>query len=125
MSYRKHWMTDDQYECYELLADLFGGFHHIYNEPKEFGHGICLNTRSHRLSTYDFDALTRAVFLAHDRMIRIEIQPSGPGMIKICLHKRHKRDGMMRERHPTIEQALAKHRERFPADHHDHGCRNE
>ena len=115
-SYKKDWMTDDQYECYELLADLFGGFHHVYNEPKEHGTGICLNTSSHRMATFDFNALTVAVFMAHDRMIRIEIAPSGPGMVKLCLHKRHKRDGMMYERHPTIEQALAAYRERFPAE---------
>jgi hypothetical protein len=121
MSYRKDWMTDDQYECFELLADLFRGFHHVYGEPREFGHGIALNIRSHRLATFDFDALTTAVFLAHDRMIRIEIQPSGPGMVKICLHKRHKRDGMMYERHPTIEEALATYRKRFATDHDGHG----
>lgn len=114
MTYRKDWMTDDQYECYELLADLFCGFHHVYTEPKEFGSGICLNTSSHRLATFDFDGLTRAVFLAHDRMIRIELAPSGPGMVKICLHKRHKREGMMSERHPTIEEALATHRRFYP-----------
>ena len=112
--YRKDWMSDDQFECYELLADAMGGFHHVVQNPKEFGFGICLNTYSHRLSTFDFNLLTTLVFLAHDRMIRIEIQSSGPRMVKICLHKRHAREGSMSQRHPTVETALAAHRERFP-----------
>jgi len=115
-SYRKPWMSDDQNECFELLADLFQGYHHICSEPKEHGTGIALNTSCHRLATFDFSGLTRAVFLAHDRMIRLEIRPSGPGMLKLMLHKRHKREGRMHERHPTVEQALAAHRESFASD---------
>ena len=114
-SYKKDWMTGDQYECYELLADLYGGVHHIYGEPKECGRGLELKTAPHNLATFDFNALTRAVFMAHDRMIRIEIAPSGPGLVKLRLHKRHKREGRMHERHPTIEQALADYRVRHPA----------
>lgn len=39
----------------------------------------------------------------HYRMIRFEIAPSGPGMLKLFFHKRHKREGRMYERHPTLE----------------------
>ena len=26
----KKWMSSDQRECFKMLADLFGGEHHIY-----------------------------------------------------------------------------------------------
>lgn len=113
-AYRKDWMTDDQWACYVFLADVFGGFHHVHHPVKEFGYGICTSVISGRLSTFDFDGLTRIVLLAHDRMIRVELQSSGPRMVKLCLHQRHKRDGCISGRHPTIEQALETHRRFFP-----------
>jgi hypothetical protein len=109
--YRKEWMSDDQWECAQLLADLMGGFHHV-KAIKDFGLGICTNLWP-RLSTYDFNDLTRAVFMAHDRCIRLEVLPSGPGMLKLSLHKRHKREGSVFERHPTIETALAEYRKNW------------
>lgn len=109
------WATDDQWACIELLAELFCGFHHLPGMPKEWGKGVRLDHRPQWLSAFDFDKLTRLVFLAHDRCIRVEIEGSGPGMIKIVLHKRHAREGRIFERHPTIEQALATWRESCPA----------
>lgn len=105
--YREEWMSDDQWECYKMLADIFLGFHHITGKLHNYGRGIALNTRSGSFATFDFADLTRAVIMAHDRMIRFAIEPSGPGMLKLVLHKRHKREGRMYERHPTIEQAIA------------------
>lgn len=112
--WRKHydWMTDDQWECFEMLCDLFYGVHHIQGKIKPCGKGIEINTRaSNWAASFDFNGLTRAVVMAHDRMIRFEIEPSGPGLLKLCLHKRHKREGAMHERHPTMEQAIEKIRE--------------
>lgn len=107
-SYRKDWMTDDQWECAEMLADLFYGWHHIQGEIKQSGRGIKLNTTaSNWAATYDYDGLTRAVVMGHDRMIRFEFQPSGPRMMQLHLSKRHLRDGRMHERHPTLEDAVA------------------
>lgn len=115
MPLRKDWMTDDQWYCYNMIADWSGGFHHVAkNNVHEFGFGICYNYPYSKLSTYDFSGLTKLVFLAHDRMIRVEIQPSGPGMVKLCLHRRFDRYGHMNERHPTIEKALADYRVRNP-----------
>ena len=113
--YRKPWMSDDQWECYQLLADLYLGFHHVHGALHEWGDGIKFNTYITRLATFDFDGLTRLVLLAHDRMIRVEVIPSGPRMIGLTLHKRHKRDGSMYERHPTIETAIAAHRKHYEA----------
>lgn len=105
--HRKDWMSDDQWECWQMIRDLFFGFHHVHGKLHEWGYGIALNTsQTGSFATFDFDGLTRAVLMAHDRMIRFSIEPSGPGMLKLVLHKRHKRDGYMSEKHPTIEQAI-------------------
>jgi len=105
--YRLEWMTDDQWECYQMLADLFLGFHHINGKLHNWGNGIKLNTsQTGSFATFDFDGLTRMVLLAHERMIRAEIAPSGPGMLGIILHKRRSREGRMYERHPAIEDAI-------------------
>jgi len=107
-------MTQSQLDCYELLCDLFGGKHHIRTPIYEWGFGIRVTAPDHRLSTFDFSLLTSLVLLAHDRCIRVEISNGGPRRVAINLHKRHKREGSMFERHPTIEQAIETHRRSFP-----------
>jgi len=104
---RQDWMSDDQWECTEMLADLVGGFHHVTGKIKPCGEGIESSGYNFNLATYDFDGLTRLVLLAHDRCIRAEIRPSGPGMLKLALSKRTRRQGgHMWERHPDIENAI-------------------
>lgn len=108
---RKPWMSDDQWECWQFVRDLYFGWHHVGGKVHEWGRGIAFNTtRTSKFATYDFDSLTTAVFMAHERMIRFSIEPSGPGMLKLVLHKRHKREGSMFEKHPTIEEAIARFR---------------
>jgi hypothetical protein len=105
--YREKWMNDEQWECALMLADLMRGFHHIGGKIKAAGKsGIECNQPYGHWATYDFDGLTRAVIMAHDRCIRFEIQPSGPGRLRLFFHKRQKREGSMYERHPTLEQAI-------------------
>ena len=107
MTDRYPWMTEDQKECYEFLCDLYLGEHHLGGKLHEWGMGIRLNThQTHRFASFDFDALTRAVVMAHDRCIRFSIEPSGPGMLGLVLHKRHEREGKIWDRHPTIETAI-------------------
>lgn len=114
--YRKDWMSDDQWECAEMLADLFFGWHHVQGEIKQLGSGIKLNTSaSNWAATFDYDGLTRAVVMAHDRMIRFEFRPSGSRLMQLVLHKRHTREGAMHERHPTLEEAIVAARKRHPA----------
>ena len=106
-SYRKDWMTDKQWECALFLRDFARGFHHVHGAIKRFGTGIEVNLRP-TLATFDFDTLTKLVVMSHDRCVRVEIAPSGPGLVKLIFHKR-KRDGNMNERHPEIAEAIAKH----------------
>ena len=110
-SYRKNWMSDDQYKCYKMLADMSGGFHHIYNPVKPWGDGITTNIYGH-WSTFDFSQLTALIVLCHDRMIRAEISACNMQYFKLVLHKRQKREGHMFEKHPTIEDAIKTFRRR-------------
>ena len=99
------WMTADQRECYEMLCAMVGGTHHVYHKIYPCGEGIEYNDY-HSWATFDFNMLTKAVVLGHDRMIRVEICSSGPRMIKIRFHKRHEREGMMSQRMPTLEDHI-------------------
>lgn len=114
--HKQEWMDDAQWECACMLADLRGGFHHVNETIRRCGKGIEVNLRVN-FATYDGNLLTRLVFMAHDRSIRADLGPSGPGMVKLTLHKRPKRirsNNPLREsweRHPRIEEALADYRE--------------
>lgn len=100
-------MTEAQLACFDLLCKVFHGEHHAPDRIHPFGRGIKCSAESHRLSTFDFDYLTRLVVLAHDACVRVEIVSSAPGRIGLVLHKRASRSGDMFERHPTIEEAIA------------------
>lgn len=103
------WMTPDQFECLQFLSDLFYGMNHVYGIIRPLGDsGITINARNccNFFGTVDYNNLTRAVIMAHDRCIRFSIEPSGPQMLKLCISKRKKREGQLHERHPTIEQAV-------------------
>jgi hypothetical protein len=67
---------------------------------------------SPRLSTFDFDDLTTLVFLCHDHCIRAEIVPLNQQHVEIVFHARRGREGQMSLRHPPIETAIARWRER-------------
>lgn len=99
-------MTEAQRACFDLLCEVFHGEHHAPERIYAFGRGIKCNAESHRLSTFDFDYLTRLVVLAHDACVRVEIVSSGPGRIGLVLHKRAGRTGSSYDRHPTIEEAI-------------------
>ena len=89
-----------------FFSELYCGKHHIPGKLKSFGEGWSINHFAD-LSTFDFDTLTRLVFLAHDKCMRVSIQQGGPGAVKIIVWQRKGRTGSMFERHPTIEGALA------------------
>lgn len=99
-------VTEAQRACFDLLCDVFHGEHHAPERIYAFGRGIKCNAESHRLSTFDFDYLTRLVVLAHDACVRVEIVSSGPGRIGLVLHKRAGRTGSSYDRHPTMEEAI-------------------
>lgn len=95
--------TADQERCIDVIARAFGGRHHI-NEPKPYGRGVSVIMYD-GFATYDSDALTRLVVLAHDHRVRIEIMQGGPRRLKVVAHARQT-DGSFWQRHPTMEQAI-------------------
>ena len=100
-------------EAEDFFSEFYLGKHHIPSKIHAFGNGWNVNQYG-SLSTYDFDGLTRLVFLAHDKCIRVGIGSSGPGTIKIIIYKRKNRDGDHQyDRHPTIETALEQWRKSY------------
>lgn len=105
--HRESWMTDGQWACAKLFADVCCGFHHVVGKFKPDGTGVRISDFAGRWSTFDFDRLTVLVVLAHDRAIRVELEQSAPGRIGFHLHFRGTRTGQMYARHPSIENAIA------------------
>lgn len=105
-------MTKEQAE--DFFGELFYGKHHIPGEVKPFGVGWKVNAYGGSLSTYDFNNLTRLVFLAHDKCVRAEIVQGGPGRVGIAIWQRAGREGDIYARHPTIESALDEWRSKHP-----------
>jgi hypothetical protein len=109
---RHPWMNDDQFDCWQMFCDLMGGAHHQYGKVHDAGpRGIMISEFSlGGWSTFDSDRLTRAVFLAHERCIRFSISPCNFQNLRFHLHKRIRQEGgEFYERHPSIDQALARY----------------
>ena len=81
----------------------------------KFGGGVRFPLRNTTLSTFDFDHLTRLVILAHDRCIRVGVEPRTFRHLAISMFPR-KVEGAMHDRHPTIEEAIAKLRDDRPSE---------
>lgn len=94
-------------EATDFFAEFFYGEHHIAYDIKEYGQGWSTLTHA-TLATTDFNNLTRLVFMAHEKGIRVEIIPAGPKLLSLALHKREAGNIDLIKGHPTIEQALDK-----------------
>jgi hypothetical protein len=67
-------------------------------------------------ATWDFQGLTRFVFLCHEARIRGELSPSGPGRVEVALHERVA-DGDISRRHPNLTEAIDAFRQEMPVKH--------
>ena len=115
---REHykWMTPEQFECLQMLSDLFGGLHHVYGKitgPRPDAITINAENCRNHFATFDYSWLTVATVLAHDRMFRFGIEPSSSGKLQLTFQKRSAREGDTSQAHPCLEDAIAKVRERF------------
>jgi len=92
-----------------VLDTAFHGIHHVehWHRRKARGSSGLEVSTGHDLSTFDGDYLTRLVVAAHDECVRLTIEPSGRGMLKLVFFPRV-RDGRMFERHDTMETAIVK-----------------
>lgn len=95
----------------DILGELFLGIYHLesvqlkkVNWTERDNLDVVLGYRS--FSTYDDERLTRLVFLAHHRAIRVEIYPHSFKYLRLVFSKRS-RLGAKHERHPTLDQAVA------------------
>lgn len=101
-----------------LLGDLFGGLHHLDGAERvdwSNTHHIQVRVANKEWGSFDSNLLTKLVFLAHDRCLRVSVNPRSVYALNLLFHQR-KRDGGLWERHPTIDQALAMHREFYPIE---------
>jgi hypothetical protein len=95
---------------FNILGMVGGG---IYNAPiawdriqwKGWAHGIAIPWKND-LATWDFNGLTKLVFLCHEARIRCEIRPNGFHGLLLCFWPR-KAEGGMAERHPNLAEAVA------------------
>ena len=109
------WMNAAQKKCLRLIADAFGGLHHLPSDkPKPQSDTGIKVTCVEDLATFDYDRLTRLVVFAHDRAIRVCIISTGRPRLGIVAHYRGRREGDSYYRHPTLEDAAARIRERYP-----------
>ncbi len=104
----------------DLLGDWQRGIYHIRESAlararwDEWCVEIVLGISA---STFDCDSLTRLVLLAHDRCIRVEISGCCARYLRLLLTPRDGVVGEISHRHPTIEQAISRHREEFQPLH--------
>lgn len=104
---RQTWMSDDQWRCAHLIAEVFGGFHHL-PEFKPNGAGVQVRPYSYDLATFDFGHLTHLVILAHVRCIRVSVTSSG---MKLAVHAfaRDPNATASMSRHPTLSESIARY----------------
>jgi hypothetical protein len=111
-----------QARAFTILGIVGGG---IYNAPIFWDSMIwrpdsLVFLWAHDLATHDFQGLTDLVFLAHDASIRVLIN-SNMRKLQIVMHDCQRATSASRvQGHPTLEEAVASHRARFPLDHPVH-----
>lgn len=94
----------------DLLGNLFLGIYHLdhkrlYKTDWANKNYIEYSLGWKSLSTYDFDELTRLVFLGHEMSIRVSIEPCNFHFIKLVFHRRQK-EGDKYHRHPSLDEAV-------------------
>lgn len=95
-------------EATAFFSEFYGGEHHLPRGGiKDWGDGWCVHHDQGDLATYDSDGLTNLVFMAHDKCIRVSVQPHAFKTIRIAIWRR-KREGSLSRRHPTLDQAIEK-----------------
>lgn len=104
---RAPWMSDDQWRCAQLIAEVFGGFHHL-PEFKSCADGVRVKPYANDLGTWDFDHLTRLVILAHVRCIRVAVLASGM-KLEVRAYARDPNGTTSFKRHPNLHEAIARY----------------
>lgn len=93
-----------------FFSRLYHGKHHFPSEMRDDGDGVFSVSHYGEISTFDYDALTRLVLLAHEHCVRAWISASGPKRVRIWIQQRAPSSTDISHGHPTIEQAIEKFR---------------
>ena len=104
-----------------LLGEMVRGIYHLDVNKVDWSEQRRLVVNldkygSRRLSTWDWDELTRLVLLCHDRALRVELKPCNFRIIRLIFSQRTCRTGDFCTLHPTAEEALERHRKQYPID---------
>lgn len=102
----------------DLLGDVFLGIYHLDGHQLRKvdwsdDHAISIVIGWNDFSTFDGDILTRIVVLAHDRMMRVEVNPHTFHHLRLLITKRRSRTGSTYERCPTLEDHIKLLREHY------------
>lgn len=98
-------LTLTKEEATQFFIEFYCGEHHFPSELKRFGHGWAILDHN-ELASFDYNHLTRLVVMAHDKSIRVGIQPASNRALRITLHKREKGSTNDMNRHPDLESAI-------------------
>lgn len=104
-----------------ILAVSYRGIHNVPGKIGTPRWADCIEVTvpiDPRLSTFDGDILTRLVIACHDYAVRLYFRQGPPRRITLCFHER-KKVGESHERHPPIEEAIAKTRYQYPEENSD------
>ena len=94
----------------DLLGELYCGIYHLdlkqlFKVDWTNKYYIEISIGWKPFATVDYDELTRLVFLAHHRAIRVELSAATHKYIHLIFHQR-KRIGDYAHRHPTLDEAV-------------------
>ena len=106
-------LSDFQVSAVALLCDAMRRGPYDFAKTFEtaqwdYGTGARFKIYRPQLSTYDSDGLTALVLGAHDRSIRVGIDPLTFTHLAITMHPRDKEEGSLLGHHPSIEQVMAR-----------------
>ncbi len=105
----------------DFLGDVFQGIYHLNTHALravDWSDKWCIqfNLGWRELATVDGNKLTRMVVLAHDRMLRIGLEPYTFHHIKISICQRTVRTGNLTERCPTLIDHIKLIREHYHSE---------
>lgn len=104
-------------EVADLIGTLVHGIYHVSAEVKkiDWSNTYWIEWRTHMtFASTDFAALTELVVLAHDRCIRVNIEPCSRTTLRILFTPRKRKrdpDDYSVSLHPTLEENMERIRE--------------
>jgi hypothetical protein len=97
-------------DALDFFATLYRGKHHIPSKVRKDGGAVFSVSHFGGMATYDYDELTRLVFLAHERGIRAWIHAGQPRHLRIFIQRRRPGAHSLSEHHATLDEAVEKFR---------------